>query len=107
MHVLSVPTSSAASERSWSIHGFIQSQRRNRLTSERLDKLVFVYSNMGDKGAVDQILYELYPEAEDFIEDRDGEVTSLDEPDQEPEPAEHEPQRLFSPAADSFIISTA
>ncbi|KAF1329289.1 hypothetical protein FI667_g5966, partial [Globisporangium splendens] len=62
--ILSIPTSSAASERSWSIHGFIHSKNRNRLTPARVDKLVFVYSNLGKNGAVDHILYELFPEAE-------------------------------------------
>jgi hypothetical protein len=102
--VMCVPTSSAASERSWSIHGFIQSQRRNRLTSERLDKLVFVYSNLGEKSSVDQILYELYPEAEEFIENRDGLVDTLDAPDLTPPVADRTPP--FSPAALSFSLST-
>lgn len=37
--------SSASSERSWSIHRFIHTRLRNRLTSERVMKLVYLYSN--------------------------------------------------------------
>ncbi|OWZ12562.1 hypothetical protein PHMEG_00014250 [Phytophthora megakarya] len=55
-----IPTSSAASERSWSIHGFIHSKRRNRLNATRAKKLVFVYTN--HKG-VDHVLYDSYPDA--------------------------------------------
>ena len=40
-----MPASSAASERNWSAHGFIHSPRRNRLLSQCVEKLVFVYSN--------------------------------------------------------------
>lgn len=47
--VLSIPTSSASSERSWSVHSFIHNKRRNRLKPERVEKLAFVYSNAGDK----------------------------------------------------------
>eukprot|EP00644_Phytophthora_capsici_P012458 jgi/Phyca11/46283/gw1.46.191.1 len=43
--VLSIPTSSASSERSWSVHSFIHNKRRNRLKPERVEKLAFVYSN--------------------------------------------------------------
>lgn len=96
MHVLSIPTSSAASERSWSIHSFIQSQRRNRLSSERLDKLVFVYSNLGDKSSADHILYDLYPEAEDFIENREGETSSLDAPELQTVDINHESETASS-----------
>ncbi|KAF4134950.1 hAT family C-terminal dimerization region [Phytophthora infestans] len=55
--VLSIPTSSAASERSWSVHSFIHSKRRNRLKPERVEKLAFVYSNSGDKDATSCIHY--------------------------------------------------
>ena len=45
IRLLSMPASSAASERNWSAHRFIHSPRRNRLASIRVHKLVFVYSN--------------------------------------------------------------
>lgn len=41
---------------------------------------MFVYSNLGDKSAADQILYDLYPEAEDFTENRKGGTSTLDAP---------------------------
>lgn len=65
LRVFSVPTSSAASERSWSIHSFIHSKLRNRLSNDRAEKLVFVYTNMGDKNAVDQLLFQLFPDVDD------------------------------------------
>ncbi|EGZ27068.1 hypothetical protein PHYSODRAFT_391309, partial [Phytophthora sojae] len=43
--VLSIPTSSAASERSWSVHSFIRTKRRNRLKPDRMEKLPYLYSN--------------------------------------------------------------
>ncbi|POM67256.1 Hypothetical protein PHPALM_16771 [Phytophthora palmivora] len=36
--VLRIPTSSAASERSWSVHSFIHNKRRNRLKPARVEK---------------------------------------------------------------------
>lgn len=46
IRLLSLPTHAAAGERNWSIHGDIDSEKRNRLTSERLKKLVFIKSNL-------------------------------------------------------------
>ncbi|EGZ18387.1 hypothetical protein PHYSODRAFT_383694, partial [Phytophthora sojae] len=43
--VLSIPTSSAASERSWSVRSFIRTKRRNRLKPDRVEKLAYLYSN--------------------------------------------------------------
>ena len=40
-----VPTSSAASERIWSVYEFIHTKRRNRLSTEKVDKLVSLYAN--------------------------------------------------------------
>ena len=37
--------SSATAERDWSIFRFIHSRLRNRLTNERVEKLVFLYTN--------------------------------------------------------------
>lgn len=36
---------------------------------------MLVYSNLGDKGAANRILYDLYPEVDDFIENREGETS--------------------------------
>ena len=43
--ILRIPTSSAASERNWSAFSYIHDKKRNRLTSERVFKLVYIYSN--------------------------------------------------------------
>ena len=39
--------SSAAAERVWSIYGFIHTRLRNRLATDKVDKLVFLYVNCG------------------------------------------------------------
>ena len=44
--LMSIPASSAASERNWSNFGFIQNIKRNRLTNERTFKLVSIYANL-------------------------------------------------------------
>ncbi|GMF42331.1 unnamed protein product [Phytophthora fragariaefolia] len=63
--LLYIPTSSASSERSWSTHGFIHTKLRNPLTPERVNKLVFVYTNIARKSEVNHIVYQLYPDAHD------------------------------------------
>ncbi|KAE9027875.1 hypothetical protein PR002_g10553 [Phytophthora rubi] len=69
--LLSTPTSSASSERSWSIHGFIHTKLRNRLTPERVNNLVFVYTNIARKSEVYHIMYELFPDACDDCDSSD------------------------------------
>lgn len=71
-HILSIPTSSASSERSWSIHGFIHSKNRNRLSVERVNKLVFIYTNLAKRKTANHILYELFPVASDGEEEDDN-----------------------------------
>ncbi len=43
---MSIPASTAASERNWSNFGFIQNIKRNRLTNKRTFKLVSIYANL-------------------------------------------------------------
>ncbi|CAB4438561.1 unnamed protein product, partial [Rhizophagus irregularis] len=43
--VLSIPTSSAASERNWSAFAYIHDKKRNRLRADRVLKLVYIFSN--------------------------------------------------------------
>lgn len=45
--VFAVPTSSAASERAWSIFDHIHSKRRNRLSVEKVERLAYIYINYG------------------------------------------------------------
>ena len=40
-----IPTSSAASERIWSVYDFIHTKRRNRLNTDKVDKLVSLHAN--------------------------------------------------------------
>ena len=44
--LLSQPASSSCCERNWSTYSFIQSIKRNRMTSTRVEDLVFVHSNI-------------------------------------------------------------
>lgn len=46
LKVLGAPATSAAVERSFSKHSFIQSKVRNRLTNTRAEKLVYISSNL-------------------------------------------------------------
>jgi hypothetical protein len=54
--VFTIPASSAAAERSWSVFKFMHSAQRNRLSNERLIKLVFIYSNHGSKKATSDVV---------------------------------------------------
>lgn len=56
-----IQPTSAASERIWSIYKFIHSRLRNRLTNEKVEKLVFLYINcaiLDDNDKNDYILDE-------------------------------------------------
>ncbi|KAG6585079.1 uncharacterized protein IUM83_08425 [Phytophthora cinnamomi] len=79
--VLSIPTSSAASERLWSIHGFTQSKLRNRLLVPTLEKLAFVYNNNGDTRPTSLPLYQTpeRPNASDLDSDSDLDGNGDDE----------------------------
>lgn len=45
IRVLTIPTSSAASERNWSTFAYIHDKKRNRLIPEHVLKLVYIYTN--------------------------------------------------------------
>ncbi|ETP51507.1 hypothetical protein F442_03376 [Phytophthora nicotianae P10297] len=45
--IIAIPTSSAASERAWSIFDHIHSERRNRLSVEKVEMLAYIYINYG------------------------------------------------------------
>lgn len=49
--------SSGSAERCWSIFGFIHDALRNRLSSERVEKLVFLYVNAGILDEIDKTDY--------------------------------------------------
>ena len=46
LKLLSIPATSAASERNWSTYNFIHSKLRNRLINDRAEKLVYIYWNL-------------------------------------------------------------
>jgi hAT family C-terminal dimerisation region len=50
-------SSSAASERVWSIYRFIHSRLRNRLSNEKVEKLAFIYVNCAILDKADQTDY--------------------------------------------------
>ncbi|OWZ12126.1 hypothetical protein PHMEG_00014755 [Phytophthora megakarya] len=58
----------ASSERSWSIHDFIETKQSNRLHASRVEKLVFVYSNIvatTSEPVRDNVADDMYPDAHD------------------------------------------
>ncbi|POM80406.1 Hypothetical protein PHPALM_1761, partial [Phytophthora palmivora] len=79
------PTSSASSERCWSIHDFTHTERRNRLHASRVEKLVFVYSNIiatTSESSRDHLVDDMYPDA------HDGDMDPSDEDEQVMDTAE-------------------
>ncbi|CAL5383489.1 unnamed protein product [Camellia sinensis] len=46
LRLLVQPSSSSCAERNWSIYSFIHSMRRNKMTPQRAEDLVFVHSNL-------------------------------------------------------------
>ncbi|CAL5427429.1 unnamed protein product [Camellia sinensis] len=46
LRLLVQPSSSSCAERNWSIYSFIHSMRRNKMTPQRVEDLVFVHSNL-------------------------------------------------------------
>ncbi|XP_059077489.1 uncharacterized protein LOC131876355 [Cryptomeria japonica] len=73
VRILSQPCSSSACERNWSVFEHIHSKKRNRLSQQRLNDLVFVHHNLRLKirkaqGTIEEglpiDLDEIYPECE-------------------------------------------
>jgi hypothetical protein len=46
IYALSVNPTTGAAERNWSIHSYLYSKARNRLTNERVQKLVYLFQNL-------------------------------------------------------------
>ncbi|ETO69120.1 hypothetical protein F444_14208 [Phytophthora nicotianae P1976] len=66
--VFAIPTSSAASERAWSIFDHIHSKRRNRLSVEKIEMLAYIYINYGTirSGEIDLARHQSRPESVDI-----------------------------------------
>ncbi|OWZ11017.1 hypothetical protein PHMEG_00016016 [Phytophthora megakarya] len=54
--IFTVPTSSVAAERSWSIFKYMHISQRNRLSNNPLIMLVFIYSNHGSKTSFSDVV---------------------------------------------------
>ena len=69
LRIFSTPSNSVPSERAFSVMNFLHSKARNRLESERVDKLTYIYINtrifhrVNNEGFVFDI-YELIEEEE-------------------------------------------
>ncbi|KAE9027351.1 hypothetical protein PR003_g6678 [Phytophthora rubi] len=88
--IFTIPTSSAAAERSWSTHKYIHSHLLSLLNPENFRKLVFIYSNRNADDGVPDVVYDLekfmggggYSEHIDdedvTLENSDGDTSSTD-----------------------------
>ena len=77
-----IPTSSAASERAWNIFSFIQNKRSNRLTNDKIEKLVFMYINyslLDENDTVDYARIFINGEDEDLNDHGDEDVDGNDD----------------------------
>jgi hypothetical protein len=54
IRILSIPATSASSERNWSTFGFIHSKLRNRLHEKRVEKIVYIFWNLRILRAIDK-----------------------------------------------------
>ncbi|EGZ25552.1 hypothetical protein PHYSODRAFT_404813, partial [Phytophthora sojae] len=63
--VFAVTTSSAASERAWSIFDLIHCKKRNRLTKDKAEKLAYIYINLAaaETSWMDVARWQEYPES--------------------------------------------
>ena len=57
IRIFSCPTSSASSERVWSVYSFIHTKKRNRLGNEKVGKLAYIYINSCLLDAADGVDY--------------------------------------------------
>lgn len=53
IYCLSINPTTGAAERNWSAHGYLHSKNRNRLTNERVQKLVYLFQNLRVRDRVD------------------------------------------------------
>jgi hypothetical protein len=84
VRALSAPVAAGAGERNWSTFGFIVSQKRNRLSSQRAEKLVFVHYNLRALNQVKRVDYEAEYFEWDATDDEGSESeTLIDDSDEE------------------------
>ncbi|DAZ95011.1 TPA: hypothetical protein N0F65_003637 [Lagenidium giganteum] len=76
--IFPMPASSASSKRSWSTHGYIHTKKRSRLEPSRVETLVFVYSNSGEKVASKRAYYGQPEEGAEYSKDSDGSIDAFE-----------------------------
>lgn len=94
--LMTIPASSAASERNWSDFGYIHNIRRNRLTNENVFKLVSIYSNLRLSSLYEKSLKNFFEcemeinddenndnESEGYLEDEEGEGEEGEDEDED------------------------
>ena len=77
--IFSICTSSASSERVWSVFDFIHSKKRNRLSNEKVDELVFINANSISLKSSITAMVEEDNESDDSISDRESDDSVSDE----------------------------
>ncbi|CAG5011895.1 unnamed protein product [Parnassius apollo] len=84
IRILSAPCTSAATERSFSIQGYIHNNKRNRLTTERAEKISFIcYNwNLKHKHEHENIQFHEENEEENVIEAFIDEVNDYNSSDE-------------------------
>jgi len=60
IYALSINPTSGAAERNWSTHGFLHSKARNRLDNERVEKLVYVFTNLRIRDSITNVQPEYF-----------------------------------------------
>lgn len=86
--ILNGPPSSASAERNWSLHGFVHTNKRNRLTQDKVQKLVAIQSSLmclnlyeNGKYMYDPRPFPLLEQSEnvvDLIQDEEGGIVEAD-----------------------------
>lgn len=69
--------SSAASERGWNVFGTIHTKKRNRLSTEKVEKIAFVYINAALLDEIDSFDYR-YDIADDFTDDTTPDIIEIE-----------------------------
>ena len=79
-YCLSINPTTGAAERNWSAHGYLYLKARNRLTNERVQKLVYLFQNLRVR---DQVLTS----TPDYFDDNEVEICSESDSDEDNKPS--------------------
>jgi len=73
LRLFSIPTSSAASERAWSVFSMLHTKRRNRLKNSTVIKMAYIYINSSLLDSLDRYDYaRLMLQDDDEDDDEDN-----------------------------------